>query len=272
MMRNPLVLLAARAEEHGAHPLYHGALHNLLRLGPLSPAVLGSLRADLPWVSAVGFSPRELGFASLDEAAAAIQAADFTVRRTNHIDRSSGRILQVPFIEEGAHVDARAELTGGVYVSRGVFIAPEAIVRMDEKARLEPLFIGEDTNLQDEVLVHADQGRIGARCIVAHNAIVHGAQLGDDVTVYIKAVVDTGSSVGSGAFLDAGAYVGRGVHVPENRYVPPLRAVCTSEEATALPTVQEQHRAMQTHVLEHNRIHARRYERAQREAITAALA
>jgi carbonic anhydrase/acetyltransferase-like protein (isoleucine patch superfamily) len=272
MIRHPLLLLAAKADEEGAHPVYHVAVRNLLRAGPLPQAVQSTLRADLPWMSAIAFTPEQLGFASIDDAAAAIEASNLYIRRTNHIDRVKGQIVQAPFVEEGAHVDARAELTGGVYVSRGVFIAPTAIVRMDEKDALEPLIIGEDTNLQDEVLVHAHDGRIGARCIVAHNAILHGAKLGDDVTVYIKAIVDTGAEIGDGAFIDAGAYVGRGVRVPPGRYVRPLQAVCTTADADALPPVEAAHRHMQAEVLRMNRDHARHYERAQREALTAALA
>lgn len=271
MVRHPLTLLAAVADEAEAHPVYHVAIRNLLRAGPLLPAVQSVLRADLPWMSAVSYRPEDLGFDSIDSAARAIAAASPRIRRTNHVDRAKGLVLQAPFVEAGAHVDARAELTGGVYVSRGAFIAPEAIVRMDEKTTLEPLFIGEDTNLQDEVMVHADQGSIGARCIVAHNAILHGARLGDDVTVYIKAVIDTGASLGDGAFIDAGAYVGRGVAIPPGRYVRPLQAVCSTADAELLPPVLADHREMQASVLAHNRAHARHYMRAQREALTSAL-
>jgi carbonic anhydrase/acetyltransferase-like protein (isoleucine patch superfamily) len=271
MHRHPLALLAAVADEPNAHPVYHRAIKNLLLAGPIPSSVQSMLRGDLPWMSAVWRSPEELGFGSIDEAAAGIALASARVRRTNHLDRARGRVLQAPFVEEGAHVDARAELTGGIYVSRGVFIAPQAIVRMDEKTGLEPYFIGEESNLQDEVLVHADGGSLGARCIVAHNAILHGAHLDDDVTVYIKAVIDTGASLGAGVFVDAGAYVGRGVAVPPGRYIRPLQAVCSVADAEALPLVEEGHRQMQAAVLAHNREHARHYERAQREALTEAL-
>lgn len=271
MMRHPLDLLAAAADHPLAHPLYHKGVRRALDAGRLTPALRADIRAEVPWMSALSYTPADLGFETLDDAAKAIEAADERVRFTNHIDRVRGRILQAPFFEEGAHVDARAELTGGVWVSRGVFIAPEAIVRMDEKSGLAPMIIGPDSNIQDEALVHADHAAIGARCIVAHDTVIHGATLEDDVTVYIKAIVDTDAHVGAGCFLDAACYIGRGVTLPPDRYVGPMQAVRSDDEARALPEITPEHRAMREHVLLHNRGHAIRYVRGQHDALAPLL-
>lgn len=271
MLRHPLRLLALTGDCPRAHSLYHQLPSRLQRQGRLERRLRADLRSDFPWMTALSFLPEEMGYRSLDEIAEVLERAPVEVQRTNRVDRESGRILQFPFIEEGAYIDARAELSGGIYVHAGVFIAPEAIVRMDEKFSLVPLVIGEGTNIQDEVLVHADAAAIGARCIVAHDAVVHGAVLEDDVTVYIKVVVDTNAHVGRGAFLDAGAYVGRGVTIPEGRYVGPLTAVRTQEEAQALPQVTPEQRAMREEVHAHNLAHARHYVEGQRTAIQETL-
>ncbi|TVQ99013.1 MAG: hypothetical protein EA398_12725 [Deltaproteobacteria bacterium] len=271
MIRHPLRYLAAAADLPRAHPIYHRAVRRALDTGRLTASVRAELRSDLPYMSALTFTPEMLGFDSLDAAAAAIAAGDERMRGTNHVDRERGLIIQAPFVEEGAHVDSRAELTGGIHVSRGVFIAPEAIVRMDEKSGLAPMVIGPESNIQDEALVHADHVAIGARCIVAHDAVVHGAKLADDVTVYIKAIVDTGAVVGPGTFLDAAAYVGRGVTIPPERYVAPMTAVTSDEIARSLPPIDDGHRRMRADVLAHNAEHAQRYVRGQFDALAEIL-
>ena len=259
MWRHPLSLLAAKADLPNAHPLYHRGVAALLARSASPMPTPGILRAELPWITATRHTPEELGFGDLGQVRAALAASSPEAQATNHIDEGEGVVWQVAFVEAGAYVDARAELTGGVYVSAGVFMAPQAIVRMDEKSGLEPFVIEPHANLQDEVLIHANGGHVGSRCIVAHDAVIHGAWLEEDCTVYIKAIVDTGAHLGAGCFLDAAAYVGRGVRVPPRRYISPKQAVCTQEEADALPEMSAAQWAMHEEVIAHNRAHAERY-------------
>jgi carbonic anhydrase/acetyltransferase-like protein (isoleucine patch superfamily) len=177
-----------------------------------------------------------------------------TVRRVTFI--KDGEVFQRPHVDAGAFVDPTAQLIGGVYVSAGCFIGPYAVVRLDEKPGPAPLIIGRDSNLQDFALIHADTIRIGDRVIVAHQAVVHGAEVDDDVTIYIQAVVDGGGTiVGRGAFLHQGCYVGKGIHIAPGRYVEPGQRVLTQAEADSLVEVPEALKAIRAKVLEHNRLH-----------------
>ena len=95
---------------------------------------------------------------------------------------------------------------------------------------------------------------------MAHQSIVHGAVVEDDVTIYIQAVVDGGGTViGKGAFLHQGSYVGKGVRIPEHRYVAPGQRVLTQAEADALGPIPEALLHVRAHVLELNDAHVKRY-------------
>lgn len=171
-----------------------------------------------------------------------------------------GTLFQRPMVEPGACVDPTAQLIGGVIVRAGCYVGPYCVVRLDEKADAFPLVIGRNSNLQDFSVVHADAHHIGERVIVAHQAIVHGGNIEDDVTLYIQAVVDGGgTTIGKGSVLHQGSYVGKGIEVAPNRYVPPGQKVLTQDEADRLGPVPDPLKRLHDHVVEHNMAHTRRY-------------
>lgn len=96
---------------------------------------------------------------------------------------ADGSLCQVPSLHPEAFVDPTALLFGGVILGRRCYVGPYAVVRLDEKPDPAPLVVGDGTNIQDGAVVHSTSQRIGARVIVAHQAIVHGAQVKDDVTI-----------------------------------------------------------------------------------------
>lgn len=177
------------------------------------------------------------------------------VRRTMAMS-PSGSPYQKPWIDERAYVDPTACLMGGMVISRGCYVGPYAVIRLDEKPDLEPLFIDEESNVQDGAIIHSTTQHIGKRVIVAHQAIVHGARVEDDVTIYIQAVVDGGGTViGQGCFLHQGSYVGKGIALAQGRYVEPGRKILTQADADALPGVPEALLKVRAHVLELNAAH-----------------
>ena len=181
------------------------------------------------------------------------------VRRVTWVE-ADGRLMQKPVVDPGSYVDPRAQLIGGLIIRPGCYIAPFAVIRLDENNVPEPLIVGSQSNIQDHALVHSHATRIGERVIVAHQAIVHGAVLEDEVTLYIQAVADgNGTVIGRGSFLDQGAYVGKGLKVPPGRHVAPGQKVLTQAEADALPPVTKNLIEIQKHVLELNRLHVERH-------------
>ncbi len=82
--------------------------------------------------------------------------------------------LADPVIHPSAFVAATARVYGSVEIGAGAVVMFGAVLR----AELERIVIGEESNLQDNVVVHADPGFptiVGRRVTVGHAAVIHGA-------------------------------------------------------------------------------------------------
>ncbi|SNQ62178.1 LbetaH domain-containing protein [Candidatus Methanoperedens nitratireducens] len=162
-----------------------------------------------------------------------------------------------PDIELSAYVHPQASVIGAVYIGKNVMVSPQASVRGDEGM---PIHIGNDTNVQDGVSIHAletsdEEGKpveknlvevkgqkyavyIGDRVSLAHQAQVHGpASVGDDTFVGMQAFVFK-SKVGNNVVIEPAARV-VGVTIPDGRYVPLGMIVSNQSVADALPVITE---------------------------------
>lgn len=122
--------------------------------------------------------------------------------------------LPDPTIDPSAFVAATAHVYGAVEIGPNAVVMFGAVLR----AELERIVIGDESNLQDHVVVHADPGFptvIGRRVTVGHGAVIHGATIGDRCLVGIGAVALNGSELGEGSWLAAGSVL------PEGQTVPP---------------------------------------------------
>lgn len=162
---------------------------------------------------------------------------------------------------KSAFVHENASVVGQVVMRDHVHVAAGSSVRADEGT---PFFLGEDTNLQDGVIVHALKDRhvlvagepwavyVGKRVSIAHNAIVHGpCFIGDDTFIGFKAVVHD-SVVGAHCFIGHGAIV-VGVEIPEGRLVPNGRIVDSADAVALLPMADAHHGEFNEDVVEVNR-------------------
>lgn len=85
------------------------------------------------------------------------------------------------------------------------------------RAELDLVDVGRQSNLQDNVVVHADRGlpcMIGTRVTVGHSAVVHGTVVGDHCLIGIGALALNGSQMGEGAWLGAGSVLTEGKTIP----------------------------------------------------------
>ena len=123
-----------------------------------------------------------------------------------------------PELDAAAFIAPGAVILGRVRVGRGSSIWYGCILRGDD----EEIVIGADCNIQDGSILHADEGEptiLGDRVSLGHGAIVHGAQLADDVLVGMRAVVLNGTTVGSGSLIAAGAIVRPNTVIPPDSFV-----------------------------------------------------
>ncbi|MFR0637242.1 gamma carbonic anhydrase family protein [Arthrobacter sp. LS16] len=104
-----------------------------------------------------------------------------------------------------------------------------------------PIRVGEGSNLQDNVVLHADTGypcTVGAGVSVGHSAVVHGAAVGDGCLVGMSATIMNGSVIGEQSLVAAGALVLEGTQVPPRSLVAgvpaKVRRELTDEEVAGL--------------------------------------
>ena len=71
--------------------------------------------------------------------------------------------------------------------------------------------IGNNTNIQDGAIIHCTYQRaksvIGSNVSIAHNAIVHGCTVEDNVLVGMGAIIMDGAVIGSNSVIAAGAII-----------------------------------------------------------------
>lgn len=111
------------------------------------------------------------------------------------------------FLADGAVV------VGEVRMGDNCTVWFNAVVRGD----VHSISIGNDTNIQDGAVIHCTYQKsptvIGSRVSIAHNAVVHGCTVEDDVLIGIGAVILDNAVIGSGSVIAAGAIVLPGTKV-----------------------------------------------------------
>ncbi|MEQ1884460.1 MAG: gamma carbonic anhydrase family protein [Bryobacteraceae bacterium] len=123
-----------------------------------------------------------------------------------------------PQIAESAFVDPTALVIGDVEIGERSSVWPHVTIRGD----VNHMAIGEDTNIQDNSVLHSDYGfplTIGNRVTVGHAVVLHGCTVEDDVVVGIGAIVLNGAKVGKGSVIAAGSLVPEGAEVPADTLV-----------------------------------------------------
>ena len=142
-----------------------------------------------------------------------------------------------PAVADGAWIAGGATLIGRVTIGNGSSVWFTTVVRGDG----DRIDIGEETNLQDGVVLHADPGfpvSVGDRVSVGHRAVLHGCTVEDDVLIGMGAVVLNGARIGTGSLIAAGAVVLEGTTVPPGSLVAgvpaKVRRQLTDEEVSGV--------------------------------------
>lgn len=105
-----------------------------------------------------------------------------------------------PRLHEQAWLAGSATLVGDVTLAAGASVWFNAVLRADG----DSIEIGEDTNIQDGCVLHADPGvpiRLGRGVSVGHRAVLHGCVVEDNVLVGMGAVIMNGARVGRGSII-----------------------------------------------------------------------
>lgn len=161
-----------------------------------------------------------------------------------------------PVIDPTAYVHPLAAVIGNAILGKNVMVSPFASVRGDEG---QPLFVGDNSNVQDGVVIHAletemngqvieknlyeVEGKkyavyVGSRVSLAHQVQIHGpAVVLDETFVGMKSLVFK-AFVGKNCVIEPGCIL-MGVTVADGCYVPAGSVIKTQEQADKLPVVTE---------------------------------
>ena len=108
------------------------------------------------------------------------------------------------------------------------------------RSESETIEIGEDTNIQDNCVLHTDTGfpmTIGRGCTIGHAAILHGCTIGDNTLIGMGAIVLNGAKIGQNCIIGAGALVPQGMEIPDGSLAfgspAKVRRALTEEEIAA---------------------------------------
>ena len=116
-----------------------------------------------------------------------------------------------PRVGENTWLADTAVLLGDVSVGRDCSIWFNAVLRGD----VNTITIGDRTNIQDGVVIHTlydgskhpSQTHIGSDVSIGHNAVIHGAVIGDDCLIGMGATILDNAVVPSGCIIAANALV-----------------------------------------------------------------
>jgi phenylacetic acid degradation protein len=124
----------------------------------------------------------------------------------------------VPVVHPTSYVHPLASLIGDVMVGPGCFIAPGASLRGD----FGRIVVEGDSSIQDSVTVHANQLRdtiIRRGATIAHGAIIHGCEIGENALIGMNAVILDNAVIGPENLVAALSLVKSDVETPPRSLV-----------------------------------------------------
>ena len=161
-----------------------------------------------------------------------------------------------PLVDPTTYVHPLASVIGNVILGKGIMVSPMASIRGDEG---QSLYIGDYSNVQDGVVIHALETELDGKPIeknlyevngkkyavyvgnhvsLAHQVQIHGpAVVMDDTFVGMKSLVFK-SFVGKRCVIEPGVIL-MGVTVPDARYVPAGSVIREQEQAHQLPVITD---------------------------------
>ena len=119
-----------------------------------------------------------------------------------------------PEIKETSFIAPNASLIGSVKIGEKSSVWFNTVLRGD----IEKITIGDESNIQDLSLGHADPGFplvVGNRVTIGHHCVVHGCIIEDDCLIGMGSIIMNGVKIGRGSIIGAGAVMLQGMDVPE---------------------------------------------------------
>lgn len=124
----------------------------------------------------------------------------------------------VPVVDPTAFVHPQATVTGDVRIGKDVYIGPGAAIRGDWGT----IIIKDGCNVQENCTIHMFPGKtvvLEESAHIGHGAIIHGAEIGQNVLVGMNAVIMDNVVVGEESIIGALAFVKAEEKIPRRSLV-----------------------------------------------------
>ena len=159
-----------------------------------------------------------------------------------------------PQIADTAFVAPGAQIIGDVHIGAHSSVWFNCVLRGD----CYFIRIGENSNIQDNTVIHVTQGRfgtaIGSFVTVGHSAVLHGCTVKDRCLIGIGAIVLDDVTIGEESFIAAGSLVTPGTVIPPRSMVmgapAKVRRAVTDEEVARIGEHWQHYVEYKNHYLE----------------------
>jgi len=118
-----------------------------------------------------------------------------------------------PKLHKESWVASNAILIGKVILKKDANIWFNVVLRGD----IEPITIGEESNVQDGSVFHTDPGCpliLGRGVTVGHMVMLHGCEIDDDTLIGIGSTILNKTKIGKNCIIGANTLI------PENKVIP----------------------------------------------------
>ncbi len=116
--------------------------------------------------------------------------------------------------DPSARISPSCSLVGDITLGKNVAVMAGSCLRADDAA----IVIGDDTNVQEGVVMHEDYGQpvtIGRHTTVGHRAMLHGCTIGDNCLIGMSCTIMNGAKIGNNSVVAAGALVTENKEFPD---------------------------------------------------------
>jgi carbonic anhydrase/acetyltransferase-like protein (isoleucine patch superfamily) len=121
----------------------------------------------------------------------------------------------LPKIEENVFIAESSHIIGDVTIEKKCSIWFGAVLRGDDNY----ITVGEGSNIQDNSVVHGTVETsptvIGKYVTIGHNAIIHGAEIGENCLIGMGSIIMDNCKIGKNTIVGAGSLIPSGKEIPE---------------------------------------------------------
>jgi carbonic anhydrase/acetyltransferase-like protein (isoleucine patch superfamily) len=126
---------------------------------------------------------------------------------------------KTPKFGDGTFVAPSADIIGDVVTGKRCSIWYHVSMRAD----VMPIVIGEDTNIQDNSVIHGTYKKCGAvlgsRVTIGHSVIMHGCKIGDLVLVGMGSVIMDEAEIPDRCIVGAGSLITENARFPTGHLI-----------------------------------------------------